>query len=207
MQNLHGIEFRGVHVNSIFISRGSKLSSELFDLRAVLLQDYLLGHTLVGRGLVLNALCAIGVLQRGHAFVDGELRGRQRRDNARLCLSPEGLLQQAGQLGVAVRNVSVVIHQRCNYAAQRQQALVYVACLSGAVILRTGSTDAFRPRQVHQVELAVAHHLFANDVALLDHYLHREDAMTAAGVFVAQRCGGLAILNSALKNFKYVCDV
>ena len=56
------------------------------------------------------------------------------------------------------------------------------------------------PCKINEVELSVADHLLALHVALLDHDLHREDAVTARGVLVAQRGGGLALLDAALQD-------
>ena len=56
------------------------------------------------------------------------------------------------------------------------------------------------PGEIDEVELAVTDHLLALHVALLDHDLHREDAVTAGRVLVAEGGGGLALLDAALQN-------
>ena len=50
----------------------------------------------------------------------------------------------------------------------------------------------------------MADHLLALHVALLDHDLHREDAVTAGGVLVAEGGGGLARRNTALQDVEDV---
>jgi hypothetical protein len=49
---------------------------------------------------------------------------RHRSNDARLGASPQRVPQQAGELAVSVRDVAQVLHQCCDYSAQRQQALV-----------------------------------------------------------------------------------
>ena len=51
------------------------------------------------------------------------------------------------------------------------------------------------------------HDLLAVDIALFDHDLQREDAVTSGRVLVAQRGGGLALLNPSLQDFKNVSHV
>lgn len=63
------------------------------------------------------------------------------------------------------------------------------------------------PGKVDEVELSVADHLLALHVALLDHDLHREDTVTAGGILVAERGGGLALLDAALQDGENVRHV
>lgn len=62
-----------------------------------------------------------------------------------LCAAAERLLQQAGELRVAVGDVSVVVHERRDDSAQGEQTLVDAARLARTVVLRAGTPNALRP--------------------------------------------------------------
>ena len=68
------------------------------------------------------------------------------------------------------------------------------------------------PCEIHQVELSVPDDFLPLHVALLDHDLHREDAVAAGGVLIAERGRGLPLLDAPLQDLEDVshaehCDL
>ena len=142
------------------------------------------------------------VLERVERFFEVGIRGRYARDHARAGVAAERILQQPGELGVAVRDVQVprsevllppllVVRYGVDHVAQGEQAAVDVDGLLKPVPRRARALVSLRTRQVHQVKLrraerpAVPPPRLPRQVPLLQY--HREYRVRPRGLLVHLR--------------------
>ena len=116
------------------------------------------GHD-VARHLRLEVLGAVGVLERVDGLLELAVRGRDARNHDRATVAAERVLEQPRHLRVAVRHVpdALLVGERCDAVAQREQRAVDVGSLLEAGALVVGLARPLRASQVHHRELADAH--------------------------------------------------
>mmetsp|Transcript_57268 Transcript_57268/g.150720 ORF Transcript_57268/g.150720 Transcript_57268/m.150720 type:complete len:365 (+) Transcript_57268:1004-2098(+) len=136
---------------------------------------------------VLDHLGALAEAQRADRLLLVEVGGRARDDERRLRVASQGLLQHAGELGVAVGHVRVLlVRQRVDDVAQGGQGPVDVLGLVEALARRARLRDLLTPRKVDKVELP---HLHRAVVQILLLYRQHEDQVRPGGVLVHVRHG------------------
>mmetsp|Transcript_40135 Transcript_40135/g.131136 ORF Transcript_40135/g.131136 Transcript_40135/m.131136 type:complete len:1240 (+) Transcript_40135:1393-5112(+) len=164
-------------------------------------------HPLRGHRLVLDAVGALRVAERGERLFAAEDGGRERRDDAGLAAPAEALLQQASQLGVAVRDAALLLAQRRDDATQRQQGLVDVHRLAHArAVLRPHARGlgTLAARQVDHVQLAHARNLHPIGRLLAQVDGQREEAVRAGRLLVHLGLSDLAAVLGCTQDAKHV---
>ena len=115
---------------------------------------------LVGARLYLDHLGPLRELERGERLLHLPRRGRDARQERAPRAPAERILEQVGELRVAVRHVPLLafgdVHQRLDDVAQRAEALVDGGRFLQARAASLGGLLPLRARQVHQVERRVA---------------------------------------------------
>mmetsp|Transcript_70220 Transcript_70220/g.184059 ORF Transcript_70220/g.184059 Transcript_70220/m.184059 type:complete len:514 (+) Transcript_70220:2357-3898(+) len=155
---------------------------------------------LVLRGVDLDRLRALGVVQRGEGLVAVGPRGRAGRHHGGQGVAAQGLLEHAGELGVSVRDEDLLAAPRrhlaegVDHVPQGRQALVDVRALLEGVALCAGLRRALGARQVHEVDFGEVV-VRGVHVVLLVHP-HDEQAVRAAARRVHVRGGGGPVLEA-----------
>lgn len=137
---------------------------QLPDLLLVLPQQSFL-RVLVDPRPVLDALSSVGVAQRAQALLVVVVGRGETGHHECASVSPQGVLQQPGQLGVAVGHIlGASVHQGRDDVAQGRQRQVDLGGLAQTLTRgpRLGLTLA--PRQVDQVEFASSQVVLASRV-------------------------------------------
>ena len=114
-----------------------------------------------------------GEAQRADGLLEVDwLRGHVDK-HQRLAVATQRVLQQVGELGVAVGDVLLLVGQRVDHVRQAAQALVDGLCFLKAVARRARSGEPLGPSQVNQVQDTLAP-LFSDGV--VPNELQDEDA-------------------------------
>ena len=109
------------------------------------------GHD-VARHLRLEVLGAVGVLERVDGLLELAVRGRDARNHDRATVAAERVLEQPRHLRVAVRHVpdALLVGERCDAVAQREQRAVDVGSLLEAGALVVTMRDSSRSRNLRR---------------------------------------------------------
>ena len=125
-------------------------------------------------------------------------------DDCGLRVAAERILEDPGELGVAVRDVGLgAVGELANHSAEREQALVDVAGLGEPVAGRTGVPDAFRPGEVDQIELGHPDRGVVLRVRRLAFDSDLEDGVRPARRLVHLRRRDLAAVEACLKDVNH----
>ncbi|KAH9390187.1 hypothetical protein TYRP_007741 [Tyrophagus putrescentiae] len=201
-RRLHRGVILRVHVDALLVAGRLQVAAEAVNLQHVLGDRLLLAHAKVHLRLVGDLLGALRVLQRTQRVLEVIQARADGGDDGGLGLAAERVLQQTGQLRVAVGNVARFLHQQRDDAAQRQQALVDVGRLAGALLHGARAADVLAAGQVDQVQLADLEDLLAVHQHLLDVHGDGEDAVRAAAAGVHQRGRRLPLDAALLQNLE-----
>lgn len=93
------------HLDVVVLLGLGELVLEHGDFVLLLAQEGVLVDVLVDLGVVLDVLCAVGELQRGERLALTVGRGRDHAHKSGLAVATEGVLEDAGDLGVALGDV------------------------------------------------------------------------------------------------------
>ena len=128
--------------------------TDLVQRLVVRLAQLVVGEHLVRTRLVLDFLGAVGELERGKGL--GRVEGRRgaRAEQRRHGVAPEGILQEPGQLGIAVGDVQrLPVRELVDDVAEEGQREVDVLGLLEALPCGTGLVDPLRACEVDEEEL------------------------------------------------------
>ncbi|KAH9390135.1 hypothetical protein TYRP_007684 [Tyrophagus putrescentiae] len=201
-RRLHRGVILRVHVDALLVAGRLQVAAEAVNLQHVLGDRLLLAHAKVHLRLVGDLLGALRVLQRTQRVLEVVQARADGGDDGGLGLAAERVLQQTGQLRVAVGNVARFLHQQRDDATERQQALVDVGRLAGALLHGARAADVLAAGQVDQVQLADLEDLLAVHQHLLDVHGDGEDAVRAAAAGVHQRGRRLPLDAALLQNLE-----
>ena len=167
-------------------SCGSQHAAQLSNLLARVLVER-------DRGFIHDITRAVRVFQGVEGLVKVRVGGGDTSHHDRPRVSPQGILQQAGQFRVAVRNVparvpTLVVSERTDHIPECEQPLINLNALLQSLSLRLGALGALRSRQIHEMHLRSGH---VRGVRTLSLDVNRENGVRARRTMVhASRSGG-----------------
>ena len=173
---------------------GGQLVTQFGDL-VVELANHGVFRVLVDTGLILDVLCSGGVPQRGQSLIQIVIGGSHVRNHDCFGVATKTILQYAGQLGVAIRDVRAFrIREGRDNMAQRGERQVNLRRFFEAV---TGSASlrlTFATGQIDNVKLAdLDLGLSRIFVEFLTLDRNREDRVTPGRLIVHVSCANVSV--------------
>ena len=185
-----------------------ELLLQLGNLLLVLAKQRIFG-VLINAGLVLDILRSGGVTKRVHRLVEVVIRGAHIRNHHCLCVAAQRVLQETGELTVAVRDVRCLgVGERGDNVAERGEREINLGGFLETVACSTGLRNTFRAGQIHHVELADANVLLSICAQFRALNSDREERVRARGVGIHLGFADRSVLGTDvhdLAHFVRVC--